>query len=220
MNIKELIGAFRVDSDDLVAEYISKDADVKRWLNEAQEEACTRKDLLFASDEPICEVTVGPSERRAKISDRWVYLTHAILADAVDPTRMRQLHLTSRAQLDLDRRDWRRHDCDPYALITYDASVEVVGKLEQEWTVLLEGWRLPLKPMDGPEDKPEIGGIHHRYLVHWALHRHYAVPDREIFNPDKSAKALTEFERYFGRRPDADLRRDQQADQPHHNQAW
>jgi hypothetical protein len=74
--------------------------------------------------------------------------------------------------------------------------------------------------MDDSLDKPEIHPQHHRFLVHWALHRAYSKPDSEIFNPDKAAKALKDFEDYFGYRPTANERKREQASRPHHVRAY
>ncbi|MNR69382.1 hypothetical protein D3C85_1945780 [compost metagenome] len=52
------------------------------------------------------------------------------------------------------------------------------------------------------------------------LHRAYGKQDADTFDPARSQRALEAFEQYFGLRPDADLRRDQQANQVHHNVAW
>ena len=68
-------------------------------------------------------------------------------------------------------------------------------------------------------DTPEIAAIHHRHLVKWMLHRAYERPDSETRDPDKSARAEKEFTKVFGRRPDADLRRAQQANRPQFNKA-
>jgi hypothetical protein len=67
---------------------------------------------------------------------------------------------------------------------------------------------------------PEIAGVHHRHLIKWVLHRAYERPDAETFDPDKSARALKQFEDYFGFRPDAANRKRANASRPHRNLAY
>jgi hypothetical protein len=67
---------------------------------------------------------------------------------------------------------------------------------------------------------PEINGMHHRHLIKWVLHRAYERPDAETFDPEKSARALKQFEDYFGVRPDAAMRKRANASRPHRNLAY
>jgi hypothetical protein len=74
--------------------------------------------------------------------------------------------------------------------------------------------------VDAVVTSPEIAAVHHRFLVKWALHRGYQKPDAEIFDATKSQRSLTEFEDYFGKRPDAWKRRRQNASRPHRTLAY
>lgn len=69
-------------------------------------------------------------------------------------------------------------------------------------------------------DTPEINKAHHRHLVNWVLHRAFSVPDEEFVDPEKSVRALDNFEQYFGLRPDSDLRRMTRHDVPQVVQAF
>jgi hypothetical protein len=72
--------------------------------------------------------------------------------------------------------------------------------------------------LDG--DEPCILAVHHIHLVQWALYRAFSKPDAEIFDPNRAAQAEAEFSRYFGARPDSDLRSDTREDEPQHIVAW
>lgn len=220
MTLEDLIASARFDTDDVAAGKLAEDEDLTRFFNEAQEEACIRKDLLFASEEAMCSISISAGQQRYKVSDRWSYITAARVVDPANATCTQPLKLISREDLNISYPGWQDRTGEPWALIRHDGSVELAAPLAKAWTLRLEGYRLPLKTLADDGDKPEIGTAHHRFLVHWVLHRVYAKPDAEIFNPEKSAKALAAFEQYFGLRPDADLRREQQADQPHHNLAY
>ena len=76
------------------------------------------------------------------------------------------------------------------------------------------------KKEKGEDDEPRIPLAHHIHLVQWALHVGYSLPDAETFNPGKSQAAEAEFARYFGARPDADLRADTRNDETHRIVAW
>lgn len=217
MTLAQLLAEFRVDADDRTAGYLFADVDITRWLNEAQEEACLRADLLFeSSDEEMCAVYVYPQERSYALDDRWTRITQAFMP--VDGTT-RELRLTSREELDRTQPGWRNHTNPPTALMLFDTRVELDSYTTAPVALMLEGFRLPLAPMMAATDTPEIGRTHHRRLVDWALYRGYSVPDSEVFNPDKAAKALAVFTQIFGSRPDADLRKQREVDVPHANVA-
>ena len=100
-----------------------------------------------------------------------------------------------------------------------ETSIRLVPKPNAAGTLLLEGYRLPLQLMeDGTDhDTPEIHKAHHRRFVDWALYRTYSVPDTELQSAERADAALARFTRYFGERPDANLRRITREDVTHHN---
>lgn len=225
MNLEALRAAVRTDADDHgeakdKSDALLKDAAIDAWLNEGEEEACIRANLLFESTlEQMCVISVEPGQQSYPLDPRWITITKAYLTKEGSDCAI-HLHLTSREALDRIRPNWRTEARDPTGLMQYDTRVEFDAPIAEAWTLHLEGYRLPIQPMVKKEDAPEIGRIHHTHLRHWALHRGYAIPDSEIFNPDKSAKALAAFTAVFGLRPDADLRKTQQQDVPHHNLAY
>ena len=70
------------------------------------------------------------------------------------------------------------------------------------------------------EDEPEISPIHHRNLAGWVTYRAFSVPDTDAMDQKRSAQGLADFEDYFGPRPDAWNRRDNNANRPHMVKAW
>ena len=79
---------------------------------------------------------------------------------------------------------------------------------------------MPLKALENDTDKPELNESHHRHLVHWALHRAFSKPDADGFDPTRAATAEAAFTRYFGQRPDSDLRRATRSDVPQTNKVF
>jgi len=218
MTMAELIASFRTDADDLVVPYLWSDADLKRWANEAEQEACLRAKLLFdASTTAVCQIAIVAATTgyalHAKVHD----VEHARIIDSAG--LVTKLKLIDRIELERTRPDWRYETRAPLALIRYDGRIEVDCIPDAAYTLRLEVHRLPLVDMATDSDTPEIAAIHHRQLVNWMLHRAYAKPDSETRDPGKSSQAEAAFTRIFGVRPDADLRRAQQANRPQVNKA-
>jgi hypothetical protein len=218
MTLAELIASFRADADDLVVPYLWSDADLKRWLNEAEQEACLRAKLLFdASTVAVCQIAIVAGTTSYALHTKVHDVEHARIIDANGTVT--KLAILDRIELERIRPDWRYETRPPRALIRYDGRIEVDCIPDANYTLRLEVHRLPLVDMTSDLHDPEIAAIHHRHLVNWMLHRAYAKPDSETRDPGKSARAEAEFTKVFGMRPDADLRRAQQANRPQFNKA-
>lgn len=219
MTLAELIAAFRTDADDLVANpYLWSDAELTRWANEAEQEAALRAKLLFdASTTAVCQIAVLAGTTSYALHAKVHDVEHARTIDSGGTVT--RLTLTDRIELERVRPDWRYETREPRALIRYDGRIELDCIPDANYTLRLEVHRLPLTDMSTSGHIPEIAAIHHRHLVKWMLHRAYERPDSETRDPDKSARAEKEFTKVFGRRPDADLRRAQQANRPQFNKA-
>jgi hypothetical protein len=113
--------------------------------------------------------------------------------------------------------DWRESTGTPTLAIQTDTGVRLVPTPDAGGTLHLEGYRIPLGAVGRD---PEINQIHHRHLIQWALYRVFSIPGMDQTDPVKAATALKEFERYFGPRPDADVRRSTRYDPPKHVQAF
>lgn len=232
MTLDDLITSFRVDADDQLndrngssGDLLWSDADLARWFGEAEEEAAIRKRLLFDDYTlAIVRIDVLAAQSSYALDPRMFEVTKARLLNADTGRFLEDLYITTRDALDEENRCWRDERRRPERFIQDDTRIVLPGIVDRAYTLRLEGYRTPLVPMMADSDPesttPEIGAVHHRFLVHWVLHRAYSRPDSEVFNPQKAAIALGAFEQYFGLRPDADLRKDQQADRPHHNTAW
>lgn len=232
MNLEDLIASFRVDSDDQARsvgggqdDLLWPDTDVARWFGEAEEEAALRKRLLF-DDYTLAIVRIDVLEDQSSypLDPRMFEVSKARLLDATTGEFVEDLYITTREALDQRCPLWRDERRQPGFFIQDDTRVVLPGIVDRAYTLRLEGYRTPLVPIVADSDPlstvPEIGVIHHRFLVHWALHRAYGKQDADTFDPARSQRALNAFEQYFGLRPDADLRKDQQANQAHHNVAY
>lgn len=219
MNIEALLQAFRVAALDTVQPYLVEDEQAIEYLNEAENEAALRMRLLHESaDADVCEIDVTAGTSVYDLHASLFELTHtAFRLDGA--TERTPVELKSTGWLDKQMPCWRDETGTPCYAVQLETSIRLVPEPDANGTLLLEGYRLPLVPMeDGTaKDTPEIHQAHHRYLVEWALYRAYSVPDTEVQDTERAASALERFTRYFGERPDANLRRITREDVTHHN---
>ncbi|MEO7129002.1 MAG: DUF6682 family protein [Rhodoferax sp.] len=217
MTLEELIAQFRIDAMDRVAPYLWSDESVTGWLNDAQAEAAVRGRLLFEDANPaVCNITVQGGTARYPLHPALYELSHVAFWREGE-ARGRKVSLLSTEELDRTHPGWReRTGCPEYAIQT-DTSVRLAFTPNLSGVLKLEGFRLPLQPMEDEDDTPEIHHAHHRHLLNWALHRAFTVPDSETLDKDRATLAEAAFTDYFGPRPDSDLRRTGRADEPHHN---
>lgn len=219
MTLEELLLAYRVAAEDTVAPYLVSDDRAIEWINEAQNEAAVRMRLLHESaDADVCEIDVASGTAVYALHPALFELTHT--AFRLDGTTERTpVRLVSTGWLDQKRPCWRDETGTPLYAVQLETTIRLVPEPDAAGTLLLEGYRLPLEPMDD-EDSPEIHKAHHRYLVDWALYRTYSVPDSELQDTARAEAALERFTRYFGERPDANLRRITREDVEHSNVSY
>lgn len=220
MNLAGLIASFRTDADDAARPYLWSDDEVTGWLNEAEEEAAIRGKLLFENTRPeICHIAISESGGNTyKISELIHEITYASITDSNG--EVQELGIKDRFELSRIKPDWRTTKEKPRFIIHHDKAIEIGCIVDGDYLIKLEVNRLPLRCMSAETDTPEINRIHHRHLVNWALHCAYEKPDSETFNPVKSQSAEAKFVEYFGERPNASLRKDENANRPHVNKGY
>ena len=213
MNLGELIANFRVDERDTAAPYNWPDEDLTRWFNEAVEEAAIRKSLI--REELTLTLTAG--DTGVTIPARVVEVRTARI---VEGGRTYWLDPTDRYEQDRLHRDWRDIIERPTAFIHDDSSITLNRIVAASGELKLECYRVPVNPMADDNDEPEISAAHHRRLDGWVRYRAYMVPDSDFGDKKRAEQGIADFEDYFGRRPDADHRRNNNANRPHRVKAW
>lgn len=223
MTLADLIRRVRVAADDLRVPYLWRTENITDWLNDGEAEAAIRARLLRATPSTassLCEVAFSANVAEREMDPALFEISHQTWRP-LNGARSSPLCLVSREWIDGHRPDWRDLDPDDPQFLVRDANLlRLVPAPGVGGALLLEGYRLPLRQMVNDDDTPEIGGVHHIHLVQWALYKGYSIPDTETYDPNRAARAESEFSRYFGPRPDADLRHAGRADEPHHNIAW
>jgi hypothetical protein len=213
VNLRSLINDWREDNFDLGDPPLFSNSMLARWFSEAEEEAAIRKCLLR---EPLeFDLTAGDSE--LTLAPRTVEVRTARIVEAGQTF---WLSPSDRYEQDRLFRDWRDTSGRPTAFIHDDRSLVLNRVVESASTLKLETFRMPADALSEDDDEPEIAAIHHRRLAGWVTFRAFSVPDADGFDPTRSARGLADFEDYFGQRPDADNRRDNNANRPHSIKAW
>jgi len=221
VTLAELIVQFRQDAFDEVAPYAFSDAKVTAWINEAEEEAALRADLLHESeDADLCEIAVTAGTQKYTLHAKWARITKVFwqAEDAEDEDRY-ELDIIKRTVLDASKPAWRTTEDEPRAVVIEARTLRLDCIPASDGTIYLEGFRMPLEAMAQDADEPEIAEAHHRHIVDWALSRAFDVPDTEIYNEKRAERALANFTRHFGEPLSADMLRDTESETIH-VKAW
>lgn len=216
MTLEQLRARFRLLADDNNTPYLWADGALDAWLNDAVDEAAIRALLIHDVATPaVCQIAVTAGVAVYPMHTSVINITRATFT-ATGDTEDHVLYGTTEYELDNLTTGWRKLEETPTAFIHKDTSLRL-SRLPPAGLLTLEVNRLPLSPMVGDMDEPEIAAVHHRHLVLWALHQAFSVPDSEVVDPVRSDKAEREFTKVFGLRPDADSRRREEYSRPHHN---
>ncbi len=219
MTLEQLIAQFRVDSEDKQVPYLFSDESVTQWLNEAVEEACVRSLLIKDwSTADVCSVSVTAGASTYALHDSIINIYRAEFTPTGETDGV-ELWQTDEYELDNIRPGWRKLSETPRDYIHHDTSLRLGCLPETDGVLSLEVNRLPLAPMVSDMDQPEIAQIHHRHLVHWALHRAFSIPDTETIDANRASAADAVFTKMFGLRLDATTRRGHESGREHHNTA-
>ena len=215
----QLLASFRANPVDMTTPYRWADSVVYGWLSEAQREVCVRagsiKDTTTAD---VCVIDVTEGTPTYAANSLIIRITRAFLVDA--DGNVSPLVIYDREEMDRIYPDWRTEVDTPTGLILEGGNVVLNRIPAADATVRLEVLRLPLDDIDATTP-PEIPAIHHDELVNWALYRAHLIEDDDDEAPaGRWRKYLERFEAYFGRKPNADLKRKQAANRPHITKAW
>lgn len=216
MILSELIRRFRVAAFDNEQPYLFADQDITDWLNDGVKEAAIRGRLIHDSINPaVCSVAVVAGTSSYPLHES-LYEIDAIHYSDASSDRAEPICLISQEDMGSVWSDWRtRQQSSPEYAIQHDTGIRLVPTPRDTGTLHIEGYRVPIEIMVLDTDRPEINIIHHEYLIQWALHKGFGIPDSEVFDMNRSALAEQEFSDYFGARPDSDLRRITRHDVPH-----
>lgn len=198
---------FRTNVHDNAVPYFCEHSEFVQFFNEAENEACIRKNLLFdRSTASVCEVAVAVGDQSKTINPLIIQVKNAYL----DNGTHYNLGIIDAEELEYTEPDWRSTSKRPDKCIVEDKTIRFNAKADGEYTLRLEVYRLPLAPIRA-SGEPEIAEIHHEYLLEWAYHKYYSKRDTDVYRPDLAAEHERRFVNYFGERPTANRLRNDQA---------
>ena len=196
MTLAELIAAYRAESFDSVKPYFVPDELATLYANEAQVEAVRRSVPLRDSS---LTASVSAGEPVVPLDKKVLRIIRARLKSQARPLEFLTIY-----ELDRGTSAWETMTGIPRVLVTdyQNGAVRLWPKPIRDEELLLTVERLPVK-MEADTDEPEIREEHHRSLVNWILYRAYSRQDADMFDPNKAAIALKQFESEFGARVSA-----------------
>lgn len=215
----QLLALFRQNPVDSTPSYRWSDAQVYGWLSEGQREACIRAKLIKdTTTESVCEIAISSGTATYQASGLIIRVDAAFWVDS-DGARI-PLDIVDRVEADRLFPDWRTTSDTPTAIIHEGTSITLNRVPAEDATLFLEVLRLPVADI-AASVAPEIPAVHHEELVSWALYRALLIEDDDDEKPTgRWSKYLARFEAYFGKKPNADLRRKQMSNRPHSTKAW
>lgn len=207
MKVKDLISEARVRSNDQSEPYLTTDANHITWAAQAEAEAAVRASLLFDDSSAFCTLTL--------VADQDVYPLDSRIW-RIDSVCVLPTGCTREKPVDLVGIDKLRQPGECGTFLSRPLRAAHQGGKLRIWpkptsanlgTLSLRVYRLPLRALSTPEDKPEIDPIHHDGLVDWMLYRAYSQKDSEAYDPSRAGQALIDFTNRFGERPSAETLR-------------
>lgn len=210
MNITELMSQYRREArDEATVDPLTSEATLIFLYNQAVDEACKRKKLLFDSTtEAVCQITVVDGTATYAIHEAIVFIDKAYLVNAAGTYTY--LGIFDRDKLDRDFPTWRESTGSAVAMIIDETSVQLVAEPNEDATLYLEVYRTPLTAekmiavVDGATAlSPAIASAHHDQLYHWPLSIVYRQDDANTYAPEKAAYHEGKFIEYFGEKIDA-----------------
>jgi len=215
VTVAELEALFRSQIDDRVAPYLVSFDDFLSYLNEAQEEACVRANLLFDRTSPYCTIPLTPGIDRYALSPVIYSIAEAFVPDSNN--NIVSLKKVSRIELDRAMPDWRERTGTPRYMVIYDDHIELAPKPDVAIDLSIECYIFPAS-LTSSADEPVINQVNHKKLLDWVKYRVFSEPDNDLYDNDKGQLALIRFDHAFGTRKSAERIRVSYQNRPNRNQ--
>jgi hypothetical protein len=206
MTLSELISAFRIRADDMISPYLWSDPEVTLYLNEADNEAAGRAELIQDdATAAVCTLTMVAATAKYALHASVLRIERAKLTSTG-----KFLKVVARETLDADWPLWEAATGTPQYLVDgQDGFVTVAPTPIAVDTIQLTVKRLPLTVMALPADTPEIPARYHYRMIDWALRCAYLKHDADAWDKEASDRNDAAFTISFGRWRDANVQRKQ-----------
>lgn len=211
MDLGKMILDFRKRTGDLVRPYAWPDEDLAEYFTDAEKEASIRSMLIRDTD----ELDIAAGDTVIDLPSGLFAIEFAELRDAAG--NRYEIRGTDRGDLDARFPGWRTESNRPRNYVHDDKSLTLGYVADAAYTLYIEFYRTPRNALVSDSDVPEIAEIHHESLADWVEFKGYSIPDSDFMDKGRAAQAEQRFAAYFGKPPNANLRRRQNANRPHRN---
>jgi hypothetical protein len=150
MNLQQMITLFRTEAFDNSNPPLFPDSEIIVWLNEAQTEAAIRAKLLRENSNPLLvQFDIRSHVMDYQIDTRMFEIVYASLVyKGSDGMLPYVLAITLAEELDGVRPFWRTLPFRPTGIIHNDTMLRTDALPDTEYTIHVEGYRLPMWYMD------------------------------------------------------------------------
>jgi len=194
MNSTELLATFREETTDNVAPYFWSDALIYRYLNDAQEMFCRLTEgIEDSSIADICRLNIVAGTDWYPLSKKILKVRGVVNSTSGRPYELLSAEIAAKMGV--------MFNGAPGPARRLVQGLEK-GKL-RAWpmpnendTVEIRVFRLPLTKIDGDDQDLEVDEQHHLALLLWAKHRAYGVEDADVFDRRKSNEYEEKFRAY------------------------
>lgn len=193
MTSGEVLALFRQEMNDTLAPYLWSDAEVYRYIDDAQRMFCRKTDGIGEATNPlITEISVTPGTT-------WVALhpTIKMIRSARRVDTGRPIQVVNEQDMPELGWFWNGATGVVRGLVIGEEKdkAQVYPESNETMTVKLLVYRHPLEPIESDQDF-EIGEKHHLHLLHWIKSRAYLKQDSETYNKSKSEEFEGKFLKY------------------------
>jgi len=218
--LAELEVEFRLHARDMVVPYKCRTIEFNLFLNQAVDEACRRKSLIFdRATTEVCEIDCIEDDQTKNLSPFITEVTYASLT-SVSGGDVTPLYNIDKVELERTNPNWRENKQTPTCYMIEDNVIVLDSICDQAYTLKLEVYRTPLEKLKFGTDEPVVNRVHHSHLLDWCYYSYFSLPQSDIYNPDKATAYLNNFTAYFGVSKMANLKRDTWANRSPHNKNW
>jgi hypothetical protein len=189
-----LLALFRSEMNDLDAPYLWADADVYRYIGDAEVMFCRKTDgIADASTAAVTQLTVFPGTDWLALHPKLRRIRSVIRSDTGRPLEVIYPD-------EMAKRGWffdgRTAPLQALVLGEEGGKARVWPTSSETVTLKLTVFRLPLTTITAAGMTPEVGEEHHLHLLHWVKYLAYCKEDAETFDKQRAEKHEATFLRY------------------------
>jgi len=203
MDSTGLYDTFRSDVVDTARPYLWTDDEVWRYATAAHNMFLRLTGGVVDFMSEACEATVTAGEPLVELHPSILRIMSATMRsdtrpiEIINPTDVSKMRTTDYGQVKQLIMDNTAGVVRYFVLGLQKGYARLVQVPTADDTIDLNIYRLPLKPVDGPDQEiSDIEEDHHIYLLAWMKHLAYKKQDADTFNPKASEQGKQDFQAY------------------------